>query len=170
MIADRIVRYLQQNGVAWVRRGHPRAVTAQELAASLHLTGFRVAKTVVADVDGQPWLCVLPAAEQLDELRLAQVLDARRVDLADESLFEDLFPDCELGAEPPFGALYGLPVVLDESLASAPTLVVRAGSHEEAIELATADLLTLEHPRIAAVAAPPAWQRSGAVHATQPRT
>jgi Ala-tRNA(Pro) deacylase len=149
MIPERIVQYLREVRIPFTRRWHAKAVTAQELAASLHVTGFRVAKSVLLDVDGQRWIAVLPAPERVDTERLAEALDARHVRLLDEPEFDGLFPECELGAEPPFGRLYGLPVVVDTSLAGEDWIIFRAGSHEETIAMAYEDFARLEQPKIA---------------------
>jgi Ala-tRNA(Pro) deacylase len=92
------------------------------------------------------WICVASAPDTLDLERVAQTVGTRRVRLADEPEFAGLFPECEVGAEPPFGQLYGLPVVVDEHLSRAGRLLFRAGSHEEAIELRFDDFLDLEAP------------------------
>jgi len=125
--------------------------------------GRRVAKSVMVKANGQAWIAVVPATEVLDEDRLAAVLDAPAVRLLHESEFEGLFPDCEPGAEPPFGGLYGLPVVIDSALAEAETIVFRAGSHEEAIEMRYQDFYRLEkEPKVGAIgrtrtSTPPVW-------------
>lgn len=149
MIPERIVQYLREVRIPFTRRWHAKAVTAQELAASLHVSGFRVAKSVLLDIDGERWIAVLPAPERVDTERLAEALDARHIRLLDEPEFEGLFPGCELGAEPPFGRLYGMPVVVDTSLAGEDRIVFRAGSHEETIELSCADFIRLEQPKVA---------------------
>lgn len=165
MIPERIVQYLKEVGIPFTRRWHAKAVTAQELAASLHVTGYRVAKSVLLDVDGERWIAVLPAPERVDTERLAEALDARHIRLLDEAEFDGLFPDCELGAEPPFGRLYGMPVVVDTSLAGEDRIVFRAGSHEETIELSYADFARLEQPKVAnfgmpAGRRPAAWEEA----------
>lgn len=152
MIPGRIIEYLDSHHVPYERRLHPRAITAQELAATLHVPGRRVAKSVMVKANGQIWIAVLAATELVDEDRLASVLDAPAVRLLHESEFDGLFPDCEPGAEPPFGSLYGLPVVIDSALADAETILFRAGSHEEAIEMRFDDFYGLEsEPKIGAI-------------------
>jgi Ala-tRNA(Pro) deacylase len=152
MIPERIIEYLRNHGVAYERRFHRRAITAQELAAAVHLPGRQVAKSVMVKANGQIWIAVLPATELVDEDRLAPVLGARSVHLLHESEFESLFPDCEAGAEPPFGGLYGLPVVIDSALAKAESILFRAGSHEEAIEMRYEDFYRLEgQPMVGAI-------------------
>lgn len=154
MIPSKLIDYLQASGIPFARHSHPRAITAQELAASVHMSGYRVTKAVLAEVDGQTWLAVLPAAEMLDLQRLTQALGATRARLLAENEFEHLFPDCEIGAEPPFGRLFGLPVICDDSLSEDETIICRAGSHEEAIELTFDDFARLENPRLASIGTP----------------
>lgn len=157
MIPDRIVRHLEERQIPFTRRPHARAITAQELAYSTHVSGHRVAKSVVLDVDGVLWLAVVPAPALVDVDLVAAALNARHVRLAREEEFERCFPDCEVGAEPPFGRLFGLPVLADESLAEEERLVFNAGSHEEALELAFTDYRAIEQPRFARIGRIPAW-------------
>lgn len=152
MIPESIIEYLQRHQVPFERRPHLRAIRAQALAASLHVTGFQVAKTVIVHASERLWLCVLGAPDTLDLGRVAEMLGVRLLRLADESEFVDLFPDCEAGAEPPFGQLYGLPVVVDTHLRQAERLWFRAGSHSEALELRFEDFVQLEQPLLGTIA------------------
>lgn len=156
MVPATILDYLHRNRTPFRPLPHRRAVGAQELAASVHVTGRRVAKSVVAQADGRMYLAVLPATELLDEQRLAKALGARQVRIAAERELASLFPGCELGAEPPFGRLFGLPVVVDESLArsteqSGEPLIFRAGSHDDALEIRFDDFARMERPLLAAI-------------------
>jgi len=148
MIPQGITDYLDRRGVKYVRRMHPTAVDGQHLASSLRVSGWRVAKTVLVDVDGRFYLFVLPAPEQVSLERAAEVVGGSSARLADEEDLAEVFPDCELGAEPPFGKLYGVEVVLEERLLAQPKLVVRAGSHEESLELSSRDFFNLEQPEV----------------------
>ncbi|WP_426757145.1 aminoacyl-tRNA deacylase [Myxococcus sp. Y35] len=149
MIPEAIQHYLRRNGVRFERYWHPRAVSAQEVAEALHVSGWRVAKSVIVMADRQPWIVVVPAASSVDLDQVRAMLGARHVRLATEEEFSGHFPDCEVGAEPPFGELYGLPVAVDESLSLAERLLFRAGSHEEALEMRFQDFATLEWPLVA---------------------
>jgi Ala-tRNA(Pro) deacylase len=144
MIPQQIVEHLERNAVSYERHPHRRAFTAQELAAAMHVPGRRVAKSVIVKGGDQIWIAVLPATEVVDEERLAGVLGAPSVRLLHETDFEGLFAGCEPGAEPPFGSLFGLPVVVDSALATADRIVFPAGSHEEAIEISYQDFRRLE--------------------------
>jgi Ala-tRNA(Pro) deacylase len=110
-----------------------------------------VAKSVIVEADKARYIVVLPATEMLDEASFAQAVGAREAGLVDESEFPLLFPECEVGAEPPFGGLYGLQVVMDKSLADERPLVFRAGSHEETLEIDADDYFALESPIIASI-------------------
>src|SRR5256886_11525885 len=101
MIPQQIVEYLERNAVAYERHPHRRACSAQELAASMHVPGRRVAKSVIVKGGDQIWIAVLPATEVVDEKRLAEVLGVPSVRLLHEADFESLFAGCEPGAEPP---------------------------------------------------------------------
>ena len=149
MIPDSIQHYLRRNRVRYERYWHPRAVSAQELAEALHVSGWRVAKSVIILADRQPWIFVIPAAGTVDLNLVRDILGARHVRLATEDEFSRRFPECELGAEPPFGELYGLPVAVDESLSRTERLLFRAGSHEETLEMRFQDFATLEWPLVA---------------------
>ncbi|QSQ20196.1 YbaK/EbsC family protein [Pyxidicoccus parkwayensis] len=149
MIPESIQHYLRRNRVRFERYWHAHAVTAQELAQALHVSGWRVAKSVIVLADRQPWIVVVPAAGTVDLQQVRDIIGARSVRLATEAEFSRFFPDCELGAEPPFGELYGLPVAVDESLSLTDHLLFRAGSHEEALEMRFQDFATLEWPLVA---------------------
>lgn len=144
MIPRQIVEFLESHHVPYERHEHRRACTAQDLAAAMHVPGRRVAKSVIVKGGDRVWIAVLPASEVVDEELLAGILGVPSVQLVDEADFEAFFPDCEAGAEPPFGSLFGLPVVVESTLAEAERIVFRAGSHEESIEIRSEDFRRLE--------------------------
>jgi Ala-tRNA(Pro) deacylase len=148
MIPPAIADYLQKNKVPHTRRYHGRAITSQELAADMHVSGYRVAKSVLLEIDGKPWIAVLPAAEIVDLDRIADTFNLAQVRLLPEEEMAKLFPDSEVGAEPPFGRLYGLPVLVDARLAREENIVLRGGSHEESIEMKYLDFDRLEAPKV----------------------
>jgi len=153
MIPERIREYLDSRGAPYRTLPHPIARTAQELAESVHRSGKRVAKSVMVEAESERYLCLLPACDTLDEDLLADVLQARSVRLLHEREFADLFPDSEVGAEPPFGHLYDIQVVLDDSLADRnEDIVFRAGSHSEAVQMRYVDYERIERPIVAAIA------------------
>ena len=158
MIPREILDHLEKNAISYERHPHRRACTAQQLAAAMHVPGRRVAKSVIVKADDDRiWIAVLPATEMVDVDRLATVLGVASVRLLTEAEFEGLFASCEPGAEPPFGSLFGLPVVVDSALAEADRIVFPAGSHEECIEIRSDDFRNLEgNPATGTFGCPPA--------------
>jgi Ala-tRNA(Pro) deacylase len=145
---DRLQAYLRDHGVCFTLRHHQVAFTSHEVAAAEHIPDDRLAKAVVLVANREPVLVVLPAAYQVHLGKLSEALHAREVHLADESLLMRLFDDCEIGAIPPFGNLYGLEVFVDRTLAQREHLEFRAGTHTETIGMAYADFARLTRPTI----------------------
>lgn len=148
MSARRLHQYLDDEGVEYTTQTHDRAVTAQEVAASEHVSGWDVAKPVVLSIGGELAMAVLPAPLEVDLEQAADVLGHNSVELADEDSFVERFDDCEPGAEPPFGNLYDLPVFLDEHMRARERMTCRDGSHTETLTLATNDYVRLVDPEI----------------------
>jgi len=132
--------------VAFAKHEHAPAYTAQEVAAEEHVTGNMLAKCVVVHADGKPAICVLPASFKLDMAKVGKALKAKAVRLADETEMAGLFPDVEVGAEPPFGNLYDLPTLVDKHLAADEEIVFLAGTHRHVIRLKYADYARLAKP------------------------
>ncbi len=145
---ERLERWLDVSGVKYEVTVHPIAYTAQEIAASEHLTGYEVAKVVMATVDGRVVMLVLPAPHRVDLDRLRRALGARSLRLAEEKEFANLFPDCDVGAMPPFGNLYGISVYVEPSLAACPEIIFNVGSHRETMKVAYADFERLVRPQV----------------------
>ncbi len=146
MPVRKLKEYLDRHEVKYVTITHSRAYTAPAIAAAAHVPGKELAKTVMIDIDGQMAMAVLPSSLQVDLERLRDVIGADRVSLATEDDFEDLFPDCAVGAMPPFGNLWGLPVYVDASLAEDEEIAFNAGCHIELIKLPYADFERLVQP------------------------
>lgn len=154
MIPQRYIDHLRRSSIPYIRRPHRRAVGGQELAQALGVTGWRVAKTVLVEADDarrDRWMIVLPVPERVSLSRLSNILRVPELRLVPEQELAELFPDCELGAEPPFGSLYGLPVILDRRLAEHDAMLMRAGSHEESLAIPTDEYLRSERPKIATI-------------------
>jgi Ala-tRNA(Pro) deacylase len=145
---ERLRSYLEQQQVAFDVQEHRTAFTAQEVAETEHIPGKLVAKTVVIWADGQLTLLVLPATFQVDLARLNVAIGAKATRLAHEAEFVDAFPDCEVGAMPPFGNLYDLPVYVDKRLTEDETIVFPAGTHTESMSLRYADYERLVKPTV----------------------
>lgn len=140
--------YLRENGVWFEHHTHRPVYTAQELAAEEHISGRDVAKAVVVKLDDSFVLCVLPAHQKLDMGKLCMAENAHSCRLAEESEMSELFPDVEVGAEPPMGNLYNLPTIVDASLAAEERIMFPAGSHRDAIEMGFRDFARLVQPRV----------------------
>ena len=149
---DRLEAYLRDNKVPFQVQHHTLAYTAQEVAASEHVPGKLLAKVVMVFADGQLAMLALPAPHRVDVAKASAALGAKEVRLAHESEFAAAFPDCEVGAMPPFGNLYGVPVYVDEALAEDETIVFRAGTHTDTMSLRYADFERLVGPATAAFA------------------
>lgn len=150
-ISTRLKNLLDENHIPYTPMAHTTAYTAQGAAATMKISGKELAKTVVLRAGEDTVLAVLPAAHHASLEKLSGLL-GKPVRLATEQEFSDLFPDCELGAMPPFGELYGLPVYVDESLAADEEIVFNAGTHHDAIRLRYADFARLAKPVVAAFA------------------
>src|SRR5437868_4521177 len=125
--------YLDQIGVWYHLSHHPQAYTASELAQMEHIPGDNVIKPVVVEADDRLIMCALPASYRVDMNQLKEKLHAQRVRLASEATLQEIFEDCEIGAEPPVGFLYGLRTLMDESLCKDDRVTFQAGTHEAAV-------------------------------------
>ena len=150
MPVRKLKEFLDQNGVRWVSIVHSPAYTAQEIAACAHIRGKELAKTVIVKVDGKPAMVVLPASQRVDFQVLRDITGGATVTLAGEAEFRELFPDCEAGAMPPFGNLYGMDVYVAPKLAEDEEIAFNAGSHTELMKLHYADFERLVKPKLAA--------------------
>ena len=147
---QRLEDYLRENEVPFQGQHHARAITAQEVAATEHVPGKMFAKTVMVTADTeQPIMLVLPAPYHVNPEKAAAALGAREVLLAEEERFADIFFDCEVGAMPPFGNLYDVPLYVDKTLAEDETIVFRAGTHTDTMSVSYADFERLVEPTIA---------------------
>ena len=152
---ERLEAYLQENAVPYEIQHHPVAYTAQRVADSEHLPGKLLGKVVLVIADEKLAMLVLPAPARVDWTRVAEALGTEEVRLAHESEFARTFPDCEVGAMPPFGNLYGLPVYVDQSLAADEKVFFQAGAHDETFSLRYADFARLAKPNVARLASLP---------------
>lgn len=154
MPVKKLKEFLDANRVKYVTISHSLAYTAQEIAASAHIRGKELAKTVIVKADGRMVMAVLPASLKVDFELLAEAIDARKVELATEREFKQMFPDCELGAMPPFGNLYGMDVFVAESLTEDKEIAFNSGSHTELMRLPLEDFLTLVNPKVVKLSIP----------------
>lgn len=154
-ILKRLKDHLDQEKVSYEVLTHGETYTAPELAQALHVPGQELAKVVMVKADGRFVMTVLPANRKVDLKRLKEVFRTSHVRLATEEEFKGLFPDCELGAMPPFGNLYGLEVYVDRSLTADEDIVFQAGTHHEAIKLRYQDFADLVRPAVVEFHLPP---------------
>jgi Ala-tRNA(Pro) deacylase len=148
MLGKKIREFLDQNHVRYVTIQHSRAFTAQEVAASAHIKGKDLAKTVVVKVDGKMAMAVLPASYKVDFELLRDAIGAKSVELATEKEFKNAFPECEVGAMPPFGNLYGMDVYMASGLREDDEISFNAGTHTELIRLGFHDYERLVKPKV----------------------
>ena len=150
-ISIRLKGFLDENQIPYSVLAHTTAYTAQSAAATKQISGKELAKTIVLWAGEEMILAVLPAPNQVRLDKLAAEL-GRPVRLATEQEFSSLFPDCELGAMPPFGSLYNVPVYVDESLAADEEIVFNAGTHRDAIRMRYDDFVRLAKPKVCSFA------------------
>ncbi len=152
---ERLEHYFCEHQIPFQVQQHPIAYTAQDVAASEHIPGKLVTKVVIVSADNQMVMLVLPAPFRVDFGRVSQALGAREVRLVQESELKVAFPDCEVGAMPPFGTLYHLPMYVEKRLAEDETIVFPVGTHTETMRLTYADYERLIQPTLAEFARPP---------------
>jgi len=145
-VSRMLKEYLDREHVHYDMLPHPEAFRALAIAHALKTPEKEMAKVVIVKVDERFVMAVLPASWQVDLHRLREIFMTHHVRLATEDEVKDLFPDCEVGAMPPFGILYGLPVYVDRSLIEDEEIVFQAGTHSEAIRMRYADFAALVLP------------------------
>ncbi|MDA0204004.1 MAG: YbaK/EbsC family protein [Acidobacteria bacterium] len=143
----RVQTFLDENNVEYMIVEHSPAYAAMDVATAAHIADWELAKTVMVRLDGKMAMAVLPASEKVDLDAIAQAAGAKLASAALEDEFKDLFPDCQLGAMPPFGNLYNLPVYADVSLATNDLIAFNAGTHHTVIRMHYADFDRLVHPK-----------------------
>ena len=147
--------FLDANHAEYTHTVHPLAYTAREVASAEHLPNREVAKTVVVFADEGYHMIVVPANRLVDFQEVRVTLGFTHARLATEQELAQLFPDCELGAMPPLGTLYGLPVYVDRSLTGDEEIVFEGGTHSEAIRMRYWDFAALVFPVVAEFHRPP---------------
>jgi Ala-tRNA(Pro) deacylase len=148
MILRKLTEFLDKNGVKYVVMTHSPAFRASEIAATAHIPGRELAKTVMVKADGKMTMAVLPASTMVDFRLLKKALSATKVELATETEFKGLFPDCEVGAMPPFGNLFDIDVLASQSLQEDEEIAFNAGSHRELVKMGYKDFERLVKPKL----------------------
>jgi Ala-tRNA(Pro) deacylase len=152
MPAQKLKRMLDGRSIRYISINHSPAYTARETAASTFVPRREFAKTVIVDLDGEKIMAVLPASRHVDLEALRGLAQASAARLATEDEFRELFPDCEVGAMPPFGSLYDKRIFVDQMVAEVDDLCFNAGSHEQILRMECGDYLKLEQPVVGAFA------------------
>jgi Ala-tRNA(Pro) deacylase len=148
MPIKKLKKFLDDNNIKYISIKHSSAYTSQEIAASAHIPGKEIAKTVIIKIDGKMAMAVIPGSYKADLHLLRDMLEVNNVRLASEYEFVDKFPGCEIGAMPPFGNLFDMEVFVAGSLAEDEEIAFNAGSHTELIKLAYKDFERLVHPKV----------------------
>jgi Ala-tRNA(Pro) deacylase len=158
-LSDRLNNFLASHGADFTITTHPQAFTAREVAAAEHLPAREIAKTIVVFGDGTYHMIVIPASRLVDFHELRDALGLTQARMATEHELSELFPDCEVGAMPPLGPCYGLPVYLDDTLAGRDTIAFNAGTHREVMHMRTAEFRRLVSPHIVSLVHEPEVSR-----------
>src|SRR3989338_10397565 len=148
MPVKKLKDFLDQHQIKYLSLSHSPAFTSQEIAAAAHVSGKQLAKTVIIKTDGQFAMVVLPAKDQVNFAKLKAATGLKELDLATESEFKNQFPGCEVGAMPPFGNLYNMPVYVSSELSREDHILFNAGSHAELMQLTYHDFERLVKPKI----------------------
>lgn len=151
MPAKKLREFLDSKGVKYESVSHSPAYSAQRVAASAHISGKDLAKTVIVRIDGEFAMAVLPASCRVHLGHLKSALSASHAELATEAEVEKLFRDCEKGAVPPFGNLYDLDVYVAEQLTRDEEIVFSAGTHKELMRTSYKDFARLVEPKVIAL-------------------
>ena len=149
----KLKEFLDTNGVQYQPIAHRVAFTAQEVAAAEHVPGREHAKVAIVKVPNGFFMAVLPAPKKVDLVKFAAAVQQKEARLASEEEFERMFPQCETGAMPPFGNLFGLPVIVDRTLEDDTNIAFQAGTHTESIRMKYLDFKRLARPQVADIAA-----------------
>lgn len=148
MPLSKLREFLDSQHIRYLVISHSLAYTAQGIAALTHVSGKKLAKTVIVKIDGILAMAVVPASVHVDLDRLRTLTGAQTVELATEREFKDAFPDCETGAMPPFGNLYDMSVYADASLAENKEITFSAGTHRELVRMGWDDMVRLVNPMV----------------------
>ena len=147
MSSAKLKKFLDENNIKYITVSHSKAYTAQQVAASAHIPGKTLAKTVMIKLGDKMAMAVLPASKMVNFGMFKEVIGSDDVELSTEREFKDKFPDCEIGAMPPFGNLYEMDVYVAETLAKQDEIAFNSCSHTELIKMSYADFEKLVKPK-----------------------
>lgn len=160
MILQRLKDFLDSRQIKYVVISHSPAYTAMEIAAMARIPGKEIAKTVVVNADGVMMMVVVPASHMVDFKLLHTFTGAKHIELAGENEFKNLFPECEVGAMPPFGNLFNMSVVVSETLAEDEMIAFNAGTHKELVRMTYRDFAELVQPKVGKLSFPKRYSLS----------
>ncbi len=152
-----VLEYLDNRHTHYRFSEHKPAYTAKQLARVENVKPQQVAKTVIVEAEGRFFVCVLPADRIIDFMALRRHLKVKNVCLATEHQMQRLFGDSEIGAEPPIGEPYNLPVLMDKALCKDEEMVFFGGSHKSSVWMDTDDYIRLAKPKIVGFTFPADW-------------
>jgi Ala-tRNA(Pro) deacylase len=150
-ISNTVKKFLDDEKIKYVVAEHPLALLATEVVGTQDIHGKKMIKSVIVKADGAYVMCVLPAIHLVDFAKLKKILGTKNVEFADEGEIAILFPDYDVGAEPPFGQLYGLRVVVDGALDDEEEIIFNAGTHSDVIKMKFSDFKRIVTPTLAAI-------------------
>ncbi|HXG52436.1 MAG TPA: YbaK/EbsC family protein [candidate division Zixibacteria bacterium] len=153
-ILKKLKDFLDEAKVSYEVYNHPLAYTAQEIAAKQHFSGDQMAKVVMLKADGELVMAVIMGSQKVSLSTARESLGAREVQLATEDEFASRFPNCEIGAMPPFGNLFGIPVYVDPALQEDEFIYFNAGNHVQTVRMRYKDFESLVHPKIVRLTEP----------------
>jgi Ala-tRNA(Pro) deacylase len=159
MPVQRLVNLLDQNKIHYTLISHSDTYTTAATGAVTHIPGRAIGKTVMVRVDGQPVMSVIPGSRHLDLNAMKRELGSKKVQLMGELEFASAFPDCDIGAMPPLGVLYQLPVYVDDRLSHEKEIAFNAGSHRELVRLNYSEFERLQHPKVLHIASQTAAEK-----------
>ena len=151
MPTHKLQDYLDQHEIQYVTISHSPAYTAQRIAEMTRIPGKELAKTVIVKIDDKFAMAVLPASRRVNLRHLQEAIGADEVTLSSETEFKELFPDCEVGAMPPFGNLYDMGVYVAEQLTEDDEIAFNSGSHSELVKMSYNDFANLVTPQVVAL-------------------
>lgn len=151
---ERLKQLLDSSRVPYELHQHAHADSAAAVAAADHVPSSEMAKVVLLRAADHYVMAVVPASRRLDLARTRDAVDEPELQVASESELARLFPDCEKGAMPPFGNLFGMPVWVDDALGRESETVFNAGNHRETVHMAYADFVRLAKPSFGALTRP----------------
>ncbi len=148
MPSKKLKKYLDDNNIKYIIIRHSPAFTAQEVAGMAHIPGKDMAKTVIVSIQGKTAMVVIPASLKIDFSLLKKITGVNDIELATEEEFKYMFPDCEIGAMPPFGNLYDMDVFAEKSLTEESEIAFTACTHSELVKMSYKDFEKLVKPKI----------------------